>query len=327
MESDTQTAPAIAARGASAEVYHAALLAGRGRDASAEGRGRPARGPHPYNRPMDADGWRLILSPPLPGADNMALDEALLESVSGYHQPPTLRLYRWDPACLSLGHAQPFEQADPGRLQTLGWHRVRRSTGGRAILHTDELTYSISAPIGHPLLAGGVLGSYRKLSQGLVAGLKLLGVEADTAPEQPLAEADRTNPVCFEAPSAHEITSAGRKLIGSAQLRRVAGVLQHGSLPLGGDLGRICEALAYPTPAERAVAAERVRARAVTLEQLLGRPIAWELAAESLAEGFRTAFGIRLTPAEPEADERSRADFFRAKRFATDEWTLRGGPR
>ncbi len=276
---------------------------------------------------MDADGWRLILSPPLPGADNMALDEALLESVSGLHQPPTLRLYRWDPACLSLGHAQPFEQADPGRLQALGWQRVRRSTGGRAILHTDELTYSICAPIGHPLLAGGVLGSYRKLSQGLVAGLKLLGVEADTAPEQPLAEADRANPVCFEAPSAHEITSAGRKLIGSAQLRRVAGVLQHGSLPLGGDLGRICEALAYPTPAERAAAAERVRARAVTLEQLLGGPIAWEHAADSLAEGFRTAFGIRLTLAEPVADERTRADFFRAERFATDEWTLRGGPR
>ncbi len=71
----------------------------------------------------------------------------------------------------------------------------------------------------------------------------------------------------------------------------------------------------------------RVRARAITLEQLLGRPIAWELAAESLAEGFRTAFGIRLTLAEPAADERTRADVFRAERFATDEWTLRGGPR
>ncbi len=276
---------------------------------------------------MDTDGWRLVLSPPLPGADNMAIDEALLESVSAHRRPPTLRLYRWDPACLSLGHAQPFDQADPDRLYALGWHLVRRSTGGRAILHTDELTYSITAPTGHPLLAGGVLGSYRRLSHGLVAGLRLLGVEADTAPEVPLTEADRSNPVCFEAPSAHEITSAGRKLIGSAQVRRVAGVLQHGSLPLRGDLGRICEALAYPTAADRFAAAERVRGRAITLEHLLGRPISWESAAESLAEGFRQALGIRLTLAEPTVDERARAGALRTGRFAADEWTRRGGPR
>jgi lipoate-protein ligase A len=276
---------------------------------------------------MDTDGWRLIYSPTLHGADNMALDEALLESVSAQRQPPTLRFYRWDPACLSLGHAQPFEQADPDRLQALGWHLVRRSTGGRAILHTDELTYSITAPTGHPLLAGGVLGSYRRLSHGLVAGLRLLGVEADTAPEVPLTEADRSNPVCFEAPSAHEITSAGRKLIGSAQLRRVAGVLQHGSLPLHGDLGRICEGLAYPTPTDRSTAAERVRGRAITLEQLVGRPVGWESAAESLAEGFRQALGLRLTFGEPTSDERARAEVLRSGRFATDEWTRRGGPR
>jgi lipoate-protein ligase A len=280
-----------------------------------------------YNRRMDVNGWRLILSPALPGADNMALDEALLESVSTRQQPPTLRFYRWDPACLSLGHAQPFEQVDPGRLHAQGWHLVRRTTGGRAILHADELTYSITAPTGHPLLAGGVLGSYRRLSHGLVAGLRLLGVEADTAPELPLMEADRSNPVCFEAPSAHEITSSGRKLIGSAQVRRVAGVLQHGSLPLQGDLGRICEALAYPTADDRSAAAERVRARAITLEQLIGRTIPWESAAESLAEGFRQALEIQLRLGEPAVEERTRADVLRTERFAAAEWTRRGGPR
>ena len=280
-----------------------------------------------YNRRMDTDGWRLILSPPLPGADNMALDEALIESVAARRLPPTLRLYRWEPACLSLGHAQPFEQADPDRLRALGWQVVRRSTGGRAILHTDELTYSITAPIDHPLLAGGVLGSYRRLSQGLVAGLRLLGVDADTAPEEPLAEADRSNPVCFEAPSAHEITAGGRKLIGSAQLRRVKGVLQHGSLPLHGDLGRICEALAYREQGERAAAAERVRRRAVTLEQLLGKRVAWDEAAESLAEGFRRTLGLQLTVGQPSDEERARAEALSSERFADDRWTMRGGPR
>ncbi len=280
-----------------------------------------------YNRRMDADTWRLVISPALPGADNMALDEALLEAVSARRAPPTLRLYRWAPACLSLGHAQPADQADAGRLASLGWDIVRRPTGGRAILHTDELTYSITAPIDHPLVAGGVLGSYRLLSQGLLAGLAALGIAADTAPEQALSETDRSNPVCFEVPSAHEITAGGRKLIGSAQLRRVAGMLQHGSLPLQGDLGRICLGLAYAHEAEREAAAERVRRRAATLKELLARPVAWDQAAEAIADGFRHALGLRLVEATPSEDETARAAELRRMRYAAEAWTRRGGPR
>jgi len=276
---------------------------------------------------MDADTWRLVLSPALPGADNMALDEALLEAVSARRAPPTLRLYRWMPACLSLGHAQPADQADSDRLAALGWDLIRRATGGRAILHTDELTYSITAPIDHPLVTGGVLGSYRLLSQGLLAGLTALGITADTAPEQALSETDRSNPVCFEVPSAHEITAGGRKLIGSAQLRRVAGVLQHGSLPLQGDLGRICLGLAYAHEADREAAAERVRRRAATLEELLARPVAWDQAAEAIADGFRHALGMRLVEATPSEDETARAAQLRRERYAAKSWTRRGGPR
>jgi len=274
---------------------------------------------------MDPDTWRLLLSPALPGADNMALDEALLESVSARRQPPTLRLYRWQPACLSLGHAQPADQADGDRLAALGWDLVRRPTGGRAILHIDELTYSITTPIDHPLVAGGVLGSYRLLSQGLLAGLSALGITADTAPERALSEPDRSNPVCFEVPSAHEITAGGRKLIGSAQLRRVAGVLQHGSLPLQGDLGRICLGLAYAREADRQAAAGRVRRRAATLEELLARPVAWDQAAEAMADGFRRALGLRLFDAAPSEEETARAAELRRQRYAADEWTRRGG--
>jgi lipoate-protein ligase A len=280
-----------------------------------------------YNRSMDAHHWRLILSPPLPGADNMALDEALLESVAARRQPPTLRFYQWNPACLSLGHAQPVEDADRPRLHALGWHLVRRTTGGRAILHTDELTYSVTAPIDHPLLAGGVLPSYRRLSQGLVAGLRLLGIEPDAAPEKPLAEADRSNPVCFETPSAYEITAGGRKLIGSAQLRRTAGVLQHGSLPLCGDLGRICEVLSYGDSSARAGAADRVCRRATTLAQALGRRVSWDQAVESLSAGFTQALGMQWTIVEPSDEEQARALTLCSERFTADEWTLRGSRR
>jgi lipoyl(octanoyl) transferase len=275
---------------------------------------------------MDAP-WRLMLSPALPGTDNMALDEALLESVAAKRQPPTLRLYHWEPACLSLGHAQPVEDADLERLRTMGWDLVRRTTGGRAILHIDELTYSVTAPTDHRLLGGGVLPSYRRLSRGLLAGLELLGVRADAAPGQPQAWTDRTNPVCFEAPSAYEITAGGRKLIGSAQRRRAAGVLQHGSLPLCGDLGRICSVLVFRSDGDREAAAARVRLRATTLEQLLGRRVPWEQAAESLVSGFAQALGLHWTIEEPDAEERARALVLRSERFAANEWTARGSRR
>jgi lipoate-protein ligase A len=276
---------------------------------------------------MDRSNWRLILSAAMTGASNMALDEALLESVSARRKPPTLRLYRWQPACLSLGHAQPVEQADRAQLERRGWHLVRRATGGRAILHVDELTYSITAPIDDALAAGGVLGSYRLLSQGLVAGLRRLGVQADTAPEKALGDADRSNPVCFEVPSAHEITAGGRKLIGSAQLRRVSGVLQHGTLPLQGDLGRVCHALSYKDEAQRAAAAERLRRRAATLEELLGVAISWDLAAAALVEGFQEALGLDFAAGEPEVDELARAAELERLRYGHADWTRRGGAR
>lgn len=254
----------------------------------------------------------------------MALDEALLESVAAHSQPPTLRLYQWEPECLSLGHAQPAQDVDLERVRALGWDLVRRTTGGRAILHAEELTYSVTAPIDHPLVAGGVLPSYCRLSEGLLTGLRVLGVEADTAPGKTPPEAERANPVCFEAPSAYEITTSGRKLIGSAQLRRAAGLLQHGSLPLGGDVGLICEGLRYETAAHRAAAADRVRRRATTLEQALGQRLSWQRVADALAEGFARALGVEWVLAAPTDAEQARAHVLRAERFGAEAWTLSG---
>ncbi|HEX9617401.1 MAG TPA: hypothetical protein VGA03_08280, partial [Anaerolineales bacterium] len=109
--------------------------------------------------------WRLIHTPPAPGAWNMAVDEAILEAVGRGQADPTLRLYAWSPPCLSLGYAQPSSDVDLPQLHALGWDLVRRPTGGRAILHTDELTYAVIAPLSEPRLAGSVLESYQSLSQ------------------------------------------------------------------------------------------------------------------------------------------------------------------
>jgi lipoate-protein ligase A len=230
--------------------------------------------------------WRLIHTPPAPGAWNMAVDEAILEASARRDVPPTLRLYAWQPACLSLGYAQPVADADRQALATLGWGLVRRPTGGRAILHTDELTYSVSGPQSEQRLAGGVLESYRILSQALLHALRLLGIPAQALEKQEEATAaqpsanpvpggtDREpthdqNPVCFEVPSNYEITVQGKKLIGSAQARRKGSVLQHGSLPLYGDLARITWVLDFHTSAQREQAAQRLLARATTIEAVL----------------------------------------------------------
>src|ERR1044071_7493193 len=125
--------------------------------------------------------WRLLITPPAHGAWNMAADESILEHMQAGRgeSRPTLRLYAWDPACLSLGHAQPFADVEPARLKSRGWEVVRRLTGGRAILHTDELTYSVTGSAEEPILAGSVLESYNRLAQALLFAVKSLGLPVE----------------------------------------------------------------------------------------------------------------------------------------------------
>src|SRR5512138_3756407 len=208
--------------------------------------------------------WRLLIMPARRGAWNMAVDEAILEAIGRGDFPATLRLYAWEPACLSLGHAQPFSDVDCARLQAHGWDVVRRLTGGRAILHTDELTYSVTGSTEEPVLAGGVLESYNRLAQALLLAVKDLGLPVEMK-EGKANDSAVPNPVCFEVPSTYEITVGGKKLIGSAQARKKEGVLQHGSLPLTGDLTRICQALTFEQEARRTEAANRLLARATTV--------------------------------------------------------------
>jgi lipoate-protein ligase A len=260
--------------------------------------------------------WRLIRSAPCGGALNMAIDEAILEQAAAGRCPPTLRFYAWEPPTLSLGYAQRAAEADRAALERLGWGLVRRPTGGRAILHCDELTYSVSAPENHPLVAGGVLESYRRLSRGLLAGLRLLGADAQAQATQSRGAA--RGAVCFETSSDYEITAGGKKLVGSAQARRLGGVLQHGTLPLSGDLARILQALAQPDSSPG-----QVHARAATLEEALGRAVTWEEAADAVGRGFAQEFGITFCRADLSAAEDARAAELVRTKYASDGWTRR----
>ncbi len=236
--------------------------------------------------------FRLLLMPPAAGAWNMAVDEAVLEAVGRGEAPPTLRLYAWSPPCLSLGRHQPLDDVDSGRLASRGWAWVRRPTGGRAILHTDELTYALIAPADHPLMRGGVLPSYRRIAAGLLEALRLLGIAARMEGERPPERQPAA--VCFETPSSYEITAGGRKLLGSAQARRHGAVLQHGSLPLWGDLGRIADALRFPDENAREAARAAVRQRAITASEAAGREVGWWEAADAFRRGFAVALGLHF---------------------------------
>jgi lipoyl(octanoyl) transferase len=250
----------------------------------------------------------LLITPPAHGAWNMAVDESILESMGRDNPLPTLRLYAWQPACLSLGYAQPLTDVDMPRLQACGWELVRRPTGGRAVLHVDELTYSVIAPLNEPRVAGSVLESYRRLAQALVRALELLRLPVQVNENSASTPASAPNPVCFEVPSTYEITVDGKKLVGSAQARRKEGVLQHGSLPLVGDLARILQVLAFPDKAARSHAAERLLSRATTVETALGRQVGWDEAARACIAAFQSVLALQLQPGDLTPQENARAD-------------------
>src|SRR5215470_2841608 len=234
--------------------------------------------------------WRLLVTEPLDGATNMAVDETLLRARSDESAGPTVRFYGWHPATVSLGYAQPLDEAvDRAACQTLGIGLVRRPTGGSAILHEPpdaEVTYSVVAREGDFPGADDVLETYRILGEGLTAGLARLGVRAQLTPLVRGRRAETAAPAfCFRRAGAYELAVGGRKLIGSAQRRQRRAFLQHGSVLLDADPGRI--RLVFPRESEPT-------ASMTTLAEVLGRSPGFDTAATALGEGLADALGVGL---------------------------------
>jgi lipoate-protein ligase A len=176
--------------------------------------------------------FRLIIDGPLDAATNMARDESLLESVGRGESPPTLRFYQWSPAAISLGYFQEFSEfkslAPPaGNLDV-----VRRQTGGGAILHDLELTYSLTVPVDHPFVKGNASRMYETVHDAATALLRELGVPVERGPVQGGGCSQRGPFFCFERHGPIDLLADGRKIMGSAQRRTASAVLQHGSLIL-----------------------------------------------------------------------------------------------
>lgn len=269
--------------------------------------------------------WRLLWSGYADGYTNMAVDEALLWAAAEDGSPPTLRFYGWQPATVSLGYFQEAEgQVDRAEIARRGWGLVRRPTGGRAILHDDEVTYSVTIAEAQLEHGHSVMGSYREISRGLELGLQRLGLEAalgETATDPEHRQAARDLPtVCFAQASRCDLVAAGRKVVGSAQVRKRGIILQHGSVPLN---LRVEDALAVmPGRGTSRRSEDQLTAAAQGIAQALGQPLSFEQLARALAAGFEEAFDTRLEVGELTAAEEAKAGELREGKYATEGWNL-----
>lgn len=273
-----------------------------------------------------------------PGAWNMAADHALMDSAR--RGEVTLRFYRWDPPCLSLGRNQRAEgRYSPGAAARRGIDVVRRPTGGRSVYHDRELTYALAAPAD---LWGGLRASYERVNAALRRGLARIGAPVAVAGERAGERAPGPGSrACFRDPLPGEVTAGGRKLVGSAQWREDGALLQQGSLLLADDQGvveelRVEERAAAPAAASAGgsdrspgrsrdgadVSAETPAGSAAALDEFLDPVPAFGRVAEALRAGFREEFGLETAGGELRDGERRRARALR-ERYRDDDWTWR----
>lgn len=277
---------------------------------------------------MKKEIWRFIDSGNCSPAFNMALDEALLDWHSKGLIPPTIRFYGWNPATLSIGYFQKVEKEidlDVVKKHNLGF--VRRPTGGRGVLHDQELTYSVIVSEEYPDMPKTVTEAYRVISEGILEGFKLLGLDAYFA--VPKTEEEREslkNPrsaVCFDAPSWYELVVEGRKVAGSAQTRQKGVILQHGSILLDIDEDLLFNLFKYPNDRVKERMQRNFKNKAVAINALRANPVTIKEAKDAFRKGFEKGLSIELTPYELTADELNEVQKIAKEKYESDEWNFR----
>ena len=258
--------------------------------------------------------WRLLETGDAPGSFNLALDEALFLLAGEGRSRPTVRFYGWSPPALSVGYFQSWnKEIDEEACRARGIDIVRRITGGRAVLHRDEVTYSVSCGESGDFFGEGLWPAYRKIGLALAAGLQRLGVKVDLV--RPVPGGGRTaarHPSCFSSSVGYEISSQGKKLVGSAQKRCKGAILQHGSILL---LGHGEEFGALLNRRHR-----RPHAAMASLGDLIGTLPSRPAVVEALAEGFREVWGVDLAPGDVTEEERRLAGRLENSKYLSRDW-------
>ena len=243
---------------------------------------------------------------------NMAVDEAISEAVRQELSPPTLRLYSWSRPSVSIGHFQKISEVNIDYCGKMDYPVVRRLTGGRAILHDAELTYSFSALTGSPPFSTSLHENYSLISNAILLGLKACGIKAGISFERKRNSGQR-NPACFKAVSYGEITINGKKVIGSAQKRYSNGFMQHGSILLDFDVNKLCNVLVHGDKnAFGDISSINDHVKGISIDDI----------GLSIKKGFEDSLGIKLISDSPTKFEFDLARKLEKNKYSTRDWNF-----
>jgi lipoyl(octanoyl) transferase len=276
---------------------------------------------------MEKKVWAFIDSGDCSPSFNMALDEALLNWHSNGEIPPVIRFYGWNPATLSIGYFQKAEKEinlDEVQKQGLGF--VRRPTGGRAVLHEHELTYSVIVNEEYPEMPKNVTEAYRVISEGILQGFRNLGMDAYFAvprtDQEKAALKEPRSSVCFDAPSWYELVVEGRKVAGSAQTRQKGVILQHGSILLDLELEKLFSVFKFPNERVRERMMKSFTNKAVAINDISNRKIELAEAKQAFEKGFAKGLGIDLQPFSLSEEQMDEVLTLAKTKYESDEWNF-----
>ena len=239
----------------------------------------------------------------------MAIDEALLGS-----KLPVLRFYKWKPAGLSIGYFQNIKQINTEFCQKNNIEIVRRLTGGNAVLHDKELTYSFI--IDEKEMPSSITDSYKKISKGILKTLQILGLNAAMNKE---VKKEESSAVCFNDPSWYEIIVNNKKLVGSAQKRVKGKLLQHGAILL--DISTEKYANCFNNCSEELI--EKVKQRMTSINKELNEKIHYNKLAQAMKKGFEKELNIEFIDSELTREEKQLAQKLNKEKYSTDKWNLK----
>ena len=236
--------------------------------------------------------WHINIDRLESAKTNMARDSGLLAACGQGDIPPTLRLYGWSEPSITIGYSQNAEaELDLDRCREMGVPVVRRPTGGRALLHYKELTYSVVAPVSLAPFRGGLKATFATVSQALLAGLSHLGIQGEINDQKPSLRPKYTrNPACFASLNHCEITVGGKKLVGSAQKRTSRAFLQHGSIVMESCHDLFVSLLKFKEEQKRREVLQRLENTTTSLNHIGRRQFTFDETASAFMAGFQEAF-------------------------------------
>ncbi|HDQ03380.1 MAG TPA: lipoate--protein ligase family protein [Deltaproteobacteria bacterium] len=265
--------------------------------------------------------WRLIAYEVNDFFENMAIDEAIFLEASSGKVPPTLRFYGSSPAAVSIGYFQDIKkEVNIGECNKRNIGIVRRITGGKAVFHCDEITYSVAVSKPDKMFPADIAGTYHIISKCIVRGLAGLGIEAYLAEDKRMQPAGHYKSCCFSMPSKNELLVDERKICGSAQIRKKDGFLQHGSLLLNFSAQDTASLL---LPRRSLEQIEDLNKAVTAINDELTAPLETREICRALENGFANELGIELAAGDLSAAEKSLKKSL-AEKYKSSSWNLEG---